>query len=131
VETRGGDRATIGTLAHRDIDIPVDRRLVLAIGKSEFLRSKELGHHKSRNPEKSGPSIRGGRVAAIGAIGESPDRKSLIGVWVIGISGILVTRCLGISESRSRNPERGKPCGASCQHIREEESAIVRGQLSA
>jgi hypothetical protein len=60
-------------------------------------------------------------VAAIRAIGESPDRKSSIGILVIGISGILVTRGLGISESRSPKPRQGGKChcGASCQHIGE------------
>jgi hypothetical protein len=60
-------------------------------------------------------------VAAIGAIGESPDRKSSIDILVIGISGILVTRGLGILESRSPKPRQGGKChcGASCQHIGE------------
>jgi hypothetical protein len=69
-------------------------------------------------------------VAAIGAIGESPDRKSSIGILVIGISGILVTRGLGISESRSPKPRQGGKChcGASCQHIGDkEESSVVWG----
>jgi hypothetical protein len=58
-------------------------------------------------------------VAAIGAVGESPDRKSSIGILVIGISGILVTRGLGISESRSPKPRQGGRShrGASCQPI--------------
>jgi hypothetical protein len=55
-------------------------------------------------PEKSGPSIRRGRVAAIGADGEGPDRKLLIGVCVIGISGILMTIYLCILESRRSKP---------------------------
>jgi hypothetical protein len=74
-------------IRHREIGVPEVER----IGTSQV----------SKSQEKSGPSIRGGRVAAIGAIGESPDRKLLIGVWVIGISGILVTKCLCILESRS------------------------------
>jgi hypothetical protein len=56
-------------------------------------------------------------VAAIGAVGESPDRKSSIGMWVIGISGIPVTRCLCNSESRNAKP---RSVGDSCQHLRSE-----------
>jgi hypothetical protein len=52
----------------------------------------------------------GGCAAAIRAIGESPDRKLSIGILVIGISGILVTRGLGISESRSLKPRQGEKC---------------------
>jgi hypothetical protein len=91
-------------------------------GILEFLRSRKSGHQKSRkHEEKSEPSIWRGRVAAIGAIGKSPDRKSSINIPVIGISGILVTRGLGISESRSPKPRQGGKChrGASCQHIEE------------
>jgi hypothetical protein len=60
-------------------------------------------------------------VAAIGAIGESPDRKSSIGILVIRISRILVTRGLGISESRSpKSQQGGRSChGASCHPIGE------------
>jgi hypothetical protein len=57
-------------------------------------------------------------MAAIGTIGERPDRKSLIGVLVIGISGILVTSGFGILESRNAKP---RCVGARCQHLRKVE----------
>jgi hypothetical protein len=62
--------------------------MIFDIGKSEFLRSKELGHHKSRNPADIGIVHQRGHVEEIETIGESLDRKSSIGVWAIGISGI-------------------------------------------
>jgi hypothetical protein len=62
--------------------------------KSEFLRTRKLGHYKSRNPGEIGTVHQRGRVEEISAIGESPDKESSIGVWVIGISGIPVTKCL-------------------------------------
>jgi hypothetical protein len=54
-----------------------------------------------------------GCVAVIRAIGGSPDRKSSIDILVIWISRILVTRGLGISESRSLKPRQGEKfhCG--------------------
>jgi hypothetical protein len=58
---------------------------IFDIGKSGFLRSKELGHHKSRNPGGIRTVHQRGRVEDIGVIGESPDRESSIGVW--GSSG--------------------------------------------
>jgi hypothetical protein len=61
-------------------------------------------------------------VATIGVVGESPDRKSSIGMWVIGISGIPVTRCLCNSESRNAKP---RSVGDSCQHIRVEGRTTV------
>jgi hypothetical protein len=50
--------------------------------------------------------MRGGRAVAIGAIGESPDRKSSIDISIIGISGILRTKCLGISTFRCSKPRQ-------------------------
>jgi hypothetical protein len=41
------------------------------IEKSEFLRSKEMGHQKSRNTDRIGTAHPVGRVATIGIIGKS------------------------------------------------------------
>jgi hypothetical protein len=68
-------------------------------------------------------------VAGINIIGESPNRKLLISVWVIGISGILVTRCLYILESRTSKPQQGGRChyGPTVSRLEKEESSIVQG----
>jgi hypothetical protein len=50
---------------------------IFGIGKSEFLRSKGLGHHKSRNPDEIRAARLWGRVAEIQAIGESPDEEAV------------------------------------------------------
>jgi hypothetical protein len=47
-------------IRHREIGVPEDKK----VGTSQV----------SKSLEKSGPSIRGGRVAGIDVIGESPDR---------------------------------------------------------
>jgi hypothetical protein len=45
------------------------------IGKSEFLRLKDTGHPKSRNPDRIGTVPLEGRVATIGVIGKVPTGK--------------------------------------------------------
>jgi hypothetical protein len=52
------------------------------IEKSEFLRTRKLGHHKSRNPGEIGTVHQRGRVEEIDAIRKSPDKE-------------VVHRCLG------------------------------------
>jgi hypothetical protein len=49
---------------------------MFGIRKSEFLRSKELGHHKSRNLDEIRAARLWGRVAEIQAIGESSDEEA-------------------------------------------------------
>jgi hypothetical protein len=75
---------------------------ISALGKSEFSRSKESGHQKSRKrEEESEPSIRGGRATTIRAIGESPDRKSSISILVIGNPGDKKFGHFGIAKSET------------------------------
>jgi hypothetical protein len=93
-ETRGGERVPVGTLVHREI------------GVSEFLRTRNSGHHKSRKPGEIGtvrqirdawqPSTPSGKV---------PIRKPSIDVWSIGISGIPWTWGLCTLESRNVKPD--------------------------
>jgi hypothetical protein len=50
VETRGGDRAPVGTLAHRDIDIPVNMRSGISMGNYPNNLSRPFGETGVRNP---------------------------------------------------------------------------------
>ena len=50
---------------------------IFDIEKSEFLRSKGLGHHKSRNPNEIRATRLWGCMAEIQAIGESPDEEAV------------------------------------------------------
>jgi hypothetical protein len=73
-------------------------------------------------------------MATIGAIRERPDRKLSMDISIIGISGILVTRKLGISESRSLKPRQGGKChrgGQLSTYWRRMKAQLCEGQLSA
>jgi hypothetical protein len=50
---------------------------ILTIGKLDFLRSKDLGHHKYRNSGEIGTVHQRGCVAEIRAIGKSPDKGAV------------------------------------------------------
>jgi hypothetical protein len=83
-------------------------------------QAKELvwGHGGVGDVDKWQPSEPSGKI---------PTRESSIGIWVIGISGTLVTRCLCTLDSRSPKPRQGGRYhrAASYQHAGKEGSAIV------
>jgi hypothetical protein len=105
---------------------------ILAIGKSKFLRTKELGHRRSRNIGGIGTVHLEGHVAAINVIGKSPDKEDVHRCLVhrdIGDPGDKLFVHFGIakrdtpmsgSQMSSQQRRRTVPLGrASCQRTRE------------
>jgi hypothetical protein len=103
-EARGGDRVPVSTLAHQEIGILVDKRSgnpgrkprqnlscpirgtsvrdpkrvgIAAIEKSEFLRTRKLGHQKSRNPRGIKTVHLEGTRAGDWCHQERPDKKAV------------------------------------------------------
>jgi hypothetical protein len=145
--------SAIGILAHREIDIPVDKRSgkssrkprhnlsrpftgtgvrdlarVGKIGKSEFSRSKEPGHRKSRNPDIIGTvhlrRTRGNHQRHREKSRQGSIHRSLksSGYRDPGTSGLCILK------SRNAKP---RSVGASCQHSRGGGQSHSGGQLSA
>ena len=79
-----------------------DLREESGIGISDFLRTRNSRHFKSRTLEEIGTVNFRGHVVEICAIGENPDKESIHRhLEFIGISGIQVTSDLCTLKSRS------------------------------
>jgi hypothetical protein len=94
------------------------------IGVSGFLRTRELGHHKSQNPGEIGIVHQRGRVEKIDAIRKVLTRREAIGVWFIWVSVILVTKWLRLLKSQTTKPQRGGRCHRAASYQQTEKSGF-------